>query len=123
MNLVVIKNRRKYKACLNTFLALLVLLLCRMSLSAHDLGVSSISLEITDGRLVVFSAYARADFGASVLPNNAEDFKAFAKKAVVIEIDGKTLDILDSDASLDNADGLNLRHSCRQNFPQTTSRF
>ncbi len=86
-------------------------MLCSISLSAHDLGVSAISLEMKDGKLVVYSSYARTDFDAVIKFNNAEDFKAFTKKAVAVEIDGKVLDVLDNDFSLDNQDGLNLRHS------------
>ena len=82
-----------------------------MNLSAHDLGVSAIGLEIKDGKLVAYSNYARADFDAVIKFNNAEDFKAFTKKAVAIEIDGKALDVLDNEISLDNADGLTLIHS------------
>ena len=70
-----------------------------MSLSAHDLGVSSISLEMKDGKLVVYSSYARADFDAVIKFNNAEDFKAFTKKAVAVEVDGKPLEVLDNDVS------------------------
>ena len=90
---------------------MLFIFLCSMSLSAHDLGTSSISLEMKDGKLVVYSSYARADFDAVIKLNNAEDFKAFTKKAVALEVDGKPLEVLDNDVSLDNADGLNLRHS------------
>ncbi len=82
-----------------------------MNLSAHDLGISSISLEIADGKLVVYSSYARADFGELIFQNSAENLKAFTKKAVAVEIDGKVLDVLDNNVSLDNSDGLNLQHS------------
>lgn len=90
---------------------MLLILLCSMSLSAHDLGISAISLETKDGKLVVYSSYARADFDAVIKFNNAEDFKAFTKKAVAVEVDGKPLEVLDNDVFSDNADGLNLRHS------------
>lgn len=107
MNLAATQFRKIHKTCL----AMLFILLCSMSLFAHDLGVSSISLEIADGKLVVYSSYARADFGELIFQNNAEDFKAFTKKAVAVEIDGKALEVLDNDVSLDNADGLTLIHS------------
>ena len=96
---------------LSSILAILFILLCSMSLSAHDLGVSAISLEITDGKLVVSSSYARADLDAVLTRNNPEEFKAFTKKAVAVEIDGKVLDVVDNDFSLDNQDGLSLRHT------------
>jgi HupE / UreJ protein len=86
------------------------MLLFPMSLSAHDLGVSAINLEIADGKLIVTSSYARADFDELIFQNNAENFKAFTKKAVAVEVDGKVLDVADNDFSLDNEDGLTLRH-------------
>ena len=91
--------------------AIFVLAGFSISLSAHDLGVSSISFEITDGKLVVDSSYARADFGELIRPNSAEEFKAIAKNALAVEIDGKVLDVLNCEVALDSADGLNLRHS------------
>ena len=111
MKLVTVKSKKINKTYLNSFLAMFFILLCSMSLSAHDLGVSSISLEMKDGKLVVYSSYARADFDAVIKLNNAEDFKAFTKKAVAVEVDGKPLEVLDNDVFSDNADGLNLRHS------------
>lgn len=111
MKSVTAKSGEINKTCLNLILAIVFIFLCSMSLSAHDLGVSAISLEIKDGKLVVYSNYARADFDAVIKFNNAEDFKAFTKKAVAVEIDGKPLDVLDNEVSLDNADGLTLIHS------------
>ena len=111
MKSVKVKSNKINKTCLNSFLAMFFILLCSMSLSTHDLGVSAISLEMKDGKLVVYSSYARADFDAVIKFNNAEDFKAFTKIAVAVEVDGKPLEVLDNDVSLDNADGLNLRHS------------
>lgn len=96
---------------LNITRAMLFIFLCSISLSAHELGISAISLEITDGKLNVYSSYAKADFNAVIKFNNAEDFRAFTKKAVAVEIDGKVLGVLGNDVSLDNQDGLNLRHS------------
>jgi hydrogenase/urease accessory protein HupE len=80
------------------------------SIAAHDLGISSINLEILDGKLVAYSSYARGDFGELITPDNSEKFKKMAKEAIVIEVDGKQYDVLESSALLDNADGLNLRH-------------
>ena len=101
----------KFKKINKTCLAMFLILLCSISLSAHDLGISSISLEIKDGKLVVYSSYARADFDATIFQNSREDFKEFTKKAVAVEVDGKSLEVLDNDISLDNEDGLYLRHS------------
>ena len=111
MKSVTVKSKKINKTCLNSFLAMFFILLCSISLSAHDLGVSSISLEIKDGKLVVYSSYARADFDAVIKFNDAEDFKAFTRKAVAVEVDGKSLEVLDNDVLSDNADSLNLRHS------------
>ena len=111
MKPVTAKSGKINRTCLNLILAALLIFLCSMSLSAHDLGVSAISLEMKDGKLVVYSNYARADFDAVLKFNNAEDFKEFTKKAVAVEIDGMALNVLDNDVSTDNADGLNLRHS------------
>ena len=105
----VIEKTTKFRS--NLISVMVFIFLFSINLSAHDLGVSAISLEIKDGKLVAYSNYARADFDAVIKFNNAEDFKAFTKKAVAVEIDGKALEVLDNDVSSDNADGLNLRHS------------
>lgn len=106
---VTIEKTIKFRS--NLILAMFFILLCSMSLSAHDLGVSAISLEMKDGKLIVYSSYARADFDMGLKFNNAEDFKAFTKKAVAVEIDGKALDVLDNDVFSDDQDGLTLIHS------------
>ncbi|MCB1022887.1 MAG: HupE/UreJ family protein [Acidobacteria bacterium] len=82
-----------------------------MSLSAHDLGVSSLNLEIVDGKLVVYSSYAKADLGSFAARTSPEDLKAFTANAIKIEVDGKPLDLLENEVFIDAADGLNLRHS------------
>ncbi len=51
-----------------------LILLCSMSLSAHDLGISSISLEIKDGKFVVYSSYAKADFDDTISSKAPEHF-------------------------------------------------
>ncbi len=90
---------------------MLFIFLCSISLSAHELGVSSLNLEIVDGKLVVYSSYAKADFGGFTDRTSPDGLKAFTAKAIKIEADGKPFDALDNEASLDEADGVNLRHS------------
>ena len=105
----IIEKTTKFRS--NLIAAMIFLFLFSMNLSAHDLGISAMNVEITGGKLVVYSSYARADFDAVIKFNDAEDFKAFTKKTVAVEIDGKPLEVLDNDVSFDNQDGLNLRHS------------
>lgn len=106
-------NHKTKKTEISSRLLSFVFLVLLFSISSfgHDSGISAISLEIVNNKLVVHSSYARADFKEVFANNNIEDFRAFTKTAVTIELDGKVLAVLDDDFSLDNAHGVNLQHS------------
>jgi len=114
MNLATLKYGKTIKLCLNLMTALLFMFLCSMSLLAHEVGLSAANVEIKDGKLVVYSSYARADFGEQLFQSSPEDFKLFAKKSIAIEVDGKSLEVLDNQVSIDNADGIEFSHTFGQ---------
>lgn len=70
--------------------------------SGHDLGISSMSLKLSAGKLEVLSSYARGDFQKLTSDGGIEKLKNLSKDAVLIEVDGKPLPMREDSFFLDD---------------------
>ncbi len=94
-------------------LAILFVLQFVLSISAHDVGISSINLQFSGGKLIVYSSYAKADFEKLALDEDSKKLKTLAKNAFEIKIDGQILKAKEADVFnvfSDGTDGIVFEH-------------
>lgn len=68
-----------------------LLILFSINATAHDSGISSVSIKVSGGELIIYSSYSGADFAKVRSFEDSTLIESLAEKAFLLETDGKVL--------------------------------